>query len=95
VLSRIKQLSKKMIIVVLKALVAKAPVLEGLNKPLLLDVEDVRELGLNIAKAVIYMAVKEGLAQAEGVPKDEDELLEWIHVQIWEADYQPLEKADE
>jgi hypothetical protein len=41
------------------------------------------------------MAVKEGLAQAEGVPKDEGELLEWIHVQIWEADYQPLEKADE
>jgi malate dehydrogenase (oxaloacetate-decarboxylating) len=42
-----------MIIVVLKALVAKAPVLEDLNKPLLLDVEDVRELSLNIAKAVI------------------------------------------
>ncbi|KAL2844787.1 hypothetical protein BJY01DRAFT_214654 [Aspergillus pseudoustus] len=95
VLSRTKRLSEKMIVAASKALAAKAPALEDPNKPLLPDVEDVRELSLNVAKAVIQTAVGEGLAQEEGIPEDEDELLEWIRVQMWEADYQPLERAAE
>ncbi|KAL3462015.1 hypothetical protein BJX64DRAFT_299816 [Aspergillus heterothallicus] len=95
VLSRTKRLSEKMIVAASKALAAKAPALEDPNKPLLPDVEDVRELSLNVAKAVIQTAVEEGLAQEEGIPEDEEELLEWIRVQMWEANYQPLERADE
>lgn len=82
-----------MVVAASKALAAKAPVLKDVNKPLLPDVEDVRELSLDVAKAVIKTAVEEGLAQ-EQIPSDEKELEEWIRVQMWEATYRPLEKAD-
>ncbi|KAL4939993.1 hypothetical protein BDV06DRAFT_197604 [Aspergillus oleicola] len=93
VLSRSRRLSEKMVVAASKALAAKAPALEDTNKPLLPDVEDVRELSLHVAKAVIQTAVEEGLAQEEGIPKDEGELEEWIRVQMWEATYRLLEKA--
>ncbi|KAL4795798.1 hypothetical protein BDV19DRAFT_157452 [Aspergillus venezuelensis] len=93
VLSRSRRLSEKMIVAASKALAAKAPALEDTNKPLLPDVEDVRELSLHVAKAVIQTAVDEGLAQEEGIPSDEGELEDWIRVQMWEATYRPLEKA--
>ncbi|KAL4930999.1 NAD-dependent malic enzyme [Aspergillus undulatus] len=93
VLSRSRRLSEKMIVAASKALAAKAPALEDTNKPLLPDVEDVRELSLNVAKAVIQTAVEEGLAQEEGIPGDDDEMEEWIRVQMWEATYRPLERA--
>jgi malate dehydrogenase (oxaloacetate-decarboxylating) len=82
-----------MIVAASKALAAKAPALEDANKPLLPDVEDVRELSLNVAKAVIQTAVEEGLTQEEGIPEDEGDLEEWIRVQMWEAEYQELEKV--
>lgn len=94
VLSRSRRLSEKMVVAASKALAAKAPVLEDYNKPLLPDVEDVRELSLDVAKAVIKTAVEEGLVQEEGIPSDESELEEWIRVQMWEATYRPLEKAE-
>jgi malate dehydrogenase (oxaloacetate-decarboxylating) len=93
VLSRTRRVSEKMIVAASKALAAKAPALEDPNKPLLPDVEDVRELSLNVAKAVIQTAVEEGLAQEEGIPEDEGVLKEWIRVQMWEAEYQELEKV--
>ncbi|KAL2842259.1 hypothetical protein BJX68DRAFT_278400 [Aspergillus pseudodeflectus] len=93
VLSRTRRVSEKMIVAASKALAAKAPALEDPNKPLLPDVEDVRELSLNVAKAVIQTAVEEGLAQEEGIPEDEEDLEEWIRVQMWEAEYQELEKV--
>ncbi|KAJ0416708.1 hypothetical protein BJY00DRAFT_291003 [Aspergillus carlsbadensis] len=93
VLSRTRRLSEKMIVAASKALAAKAPALQDPNKPLLPDVEDVRELSLSVAKAVIQTAVQEGLAQEEGIPEDEAELEEWIRVQMWEAEYEELEKA--
>ncbi|KAL3489215.1 hypothetical protein BJX62DRAFT_239302 [Aspergillus germanicus] len=93
VLSRTSRLSEKMIVAASKALAAKAPALEDPNKPLLPDVEDVRELSLNVAKAVIQTAVEEGLAQEEGIPEDEGDFEEWIRVQMWEAEYQELEKV--
>ncbi|OJJ61720.1 hypothetical protein ASPSYDRAFT_40251 [Aspergillus sydowii CBS 593.65] len=94
VLSRSRRLSEKMIVAASKALAAKAPVLEDANKPLLPDVEDVRELSLDVAKAVIKTAVEQGLAQEEGIPGDEKDLEEWIRVQMWEATYRPLEKEE-
>lgn len=83
-----------MVVAASKALAAKAPVLKDVNKPLLPDVEDVRELSLDVAKSVIKTAVEEGHAQEEGIPSDENELEEWIRVQMWEATYRPLEKAE-
>ncbi|KAL4920620.1 hypothetical protein BDW62DRAFT_215883 [Aspergillus aurantiobrunneus] len=93
VLSRSRRLSEKMVVAASKALAAQAPVLEDPKKPLLPDVEDVRELSLHVAKAVIQTAVKEGLAQ-EDIPSDDQELEEWIRVQMWEASYRPLERVE-
>ncbi|KAL4862276.1 hypothetical protein BDV12DRAFT_179059 [Aspergillus spectabilis] len=95
VLSRSRRLSEKMIVAASKALAAKAPALEDPNKPLLPDVEDVRELSLNVAKSVIQTAVEERLALEEGIPSDDVELEEWIRTQMWEATYRPLEKISD
>ncbi|MBE3050071.1 hypothetical protein IMZ48_47730 [Candidatus Bathyarchaeota archaeon] len=93
VLSRPSRLSQKMVVAASKALAAKAPALQDPNKPLLPDVEDVRELSVGVAKAVIQTAVEEGLAREEGIPRDEDELEEWIRVQMWRAEYRDLKKV--
>lgn len=74
----------------MEALKARSPALKDSNKPLLPDVEDVREISVDIAAAVILCAVKEGLAEAEGIPTADSELREWIRVQMWEAEYRPL-----
>ncbi|PWY89204.1 hypothetical protein BO70DRAFT_331081 [Aspergillus heteromorphus CBS 117.55] len=92
VLSRTRLLSKKMIVAASKALAAQAPALKDDTKPLLADVEDVRELSVNVAKAAIQAAVEEGLAQEEGIPGEED-LEEWIRVQMWEPRYRELKKV--
>ncbi|KAL2826459.1 hypothetical protein BDW59DRAFT_145213 [Aspergillus cavernicola] len=96
VLSRTRHLSEKMIVAASKALAAKAPALQDANKPLLPDVEDVRELSVDVAKAVIRTAVQEGLARESGIPtqeggEGEKELEEWIRVQMWEARYRDYE----
>ncbi|PYH90600.1 NADP+-dependent malic enzyme [Aspergillus ellipticus CBS 707.79] len=92
VLSRTRLLSKKMIVAASKALAAQAPARQDPTKPLLADVEDVRELSVNVAKAVIQAAVEEGLAQEEGIP-DEENLEKWIRVQMWEPRYRSLKKV--
>jgi Malic enzyme len=90
VLSQCRLVSKKMLVAAVEALKAQSPALKDSNKPLLPDVEDVREISVDIAAAVILCAVKEGLAQAEGIPTTNSELREWIQVQMWEAEYRPL-----
>ena len=82
-----------MVVAASKALAAKAPAMRDPNKPLLPDVEDVRELSVGVAKAVIQTAVMEGLAREEGIPRDGDELEEWIRVQMWRAEYRDLKKV--
>jgi malate dehydrogenase (oxaloacetate-decarboxylating) len=79
-----------MLVAAVKALKARSPALRDPIKPLLPDVEDVREISVDIAAAVISCAVEEGLAQAEGIPTDDSELREWIRIQMWEAEYRPL-----
>lgn len=54
------------------------------TKPLLPDVEEVRDLSMNIANTVIQEAVREDLTQEEGVPREDSKLDEWIRVQMWE-----------
>ncbi|KAG0153670.1 Malic enzyme [Penicillium digitatum] len=90
VLSQCRLVSKKMLVAAVKALKARSPALRDPIKPLLPDVEDVREISVDIAAAVISCAVEEGLAQAEGIPTDDSELREWIRIQMWEAEYRPL-----
>ncbi|KAF7528079.1 hypothetical protein PCG10_001366 [Penicillium crustosum] len=90
VLSQCRLVSKKMLVAAVEALKARSPALKDSNKPLLPDVEDVREISVDIAAAVILCAVKEGLAEAEGIPTADSELREWIRVQMWEAEYRPL-----
>lgn len=92
VLSRSRLVSKKMLVVAADALKAKSPALQNEKLPLLPDVEDVREISVDIAAAVIKCSVKEGLAQEEGIPSDEAELKEWIRAQMWNAEYRPLVK---
>ncbi|KFZ12233.1 hypothetical protein V502_07203 [Pseudogymnoascus sp. VKM F-4520 (FW-2644)] len=93
VLSRAHLLSDKMLVAAVKALSAQSPALKDPARPLLPDVEDVREVSVQIAKAVVRQAVKEGLAREEGIPEDEGELDEWIRVQMWEPVYRPLRKV--
>lgn len=81
-----------MVVAASKALAAKAPALRDPGKPLLPDVEDVRELSVGVARAVVQAAVEEGLAQEEGIPVDGDELEGWIRVQMWRAEYRDLKK---
>lgn len=94
VLSRSRLLSKKMLVAAVEALKARSPALEDPNAPLLPDVEDVREISVDIAAGVIKCSVEEGLAQEEGIPSDDAELREWIRAQMWEAVYHPLKRAD-
>lgn len=96
VLSQCRLMSKKMLVAAVEALKAESPALKDSDKPLLPDVQNVREISVNIAAAVIKCAVKEGLAQQEGIPDEDSELREWIQAQMWEAGYRPLvsEKQD-
>lgn len=92
VLSRSRLVSKKMLVAAVEALEAKSPTLKDPNRSLLLDVEDVREISVEIAASVIQCAVNDGLAQEKGIPSDDNELREWIRAQMWDAVYRPLIK---
>lgn len=82
-----------MLVAACKTLAAQAPALKDPDKGLLPDVVDVREISVQIARAVIQQAVEEGLAQEDGIPSDEKELEEWVRAQMWEARYRPLKKV--
>ncbi|KAI9834144.1 MAG: NAD-dependent malic enzyme, mitochondrial [Phylliscum demangeonii] len=94
VLSRARLLSDKMLVAAVKALTSQSPAFlhQGdASKGLLPDVEQVRDVSVHIAKAVIRQAVDEGLAQQPGIPvQHEPELDEWIRDQMWDARYRDL-----
>ncbi|BDD60511.1 hypothetical protein MAP00_005633 [Monascus purpureus] len=90
VLSRARLLSDKMLVAAVMALASRAPALEDPKRPILPDVEDVRGISVEVAKGVIKCAVREGLAQEEGIPASDQELEQWVRVQMWEAKYRPL-----
>jgi malate dehydrogenase (oxaloacetate-decarboxylating) len=94
VLSECRLVSKKMLVAAVKALKARSPALKESDKPLLPDVQDVREISVDIAAAVILCAVEEGLAQVEDIPTTDSDLREWIRIQMWEAEYRPLVYAE-
>ena len=84
-----------MLVAAVKALAALSPALKDPDKGLLPDVVDVREISVQVAKAVIKQAVEEGLAQEKGIPDKDDELEEWIREQMWEPRYRELVRVDQ
>lgn len=82
-----------MLVAAVKALAAQSPALKDPFKGLLPDVTEVREMSVKIAMAVIKTAVDEGYARREGIPKDDEELEEWVRVQMWRATYRDLVPA--
>ncbi|KAH8596619.1 hypothetical protein B0O99DRAFT_685619 [Bisporella sp. PMI_857] len=77
---------------------AQSPALRDPNQGLLPDVEDVRDISVQIAKAVIHAAVEEGLAhffkRKIGIPDDEGGLDEWVREQMWDPVYRDLELVE-
>ncbi|MCJ1376194.1 NAD-dependent malic enzyme, mitochondrial [Loxospora ochrophaea] len=94
VLSRSRLLSDKMLVAAVKALAAQSPALQDPDKGLLPDVVNVREISVRIAKEVIKQAVEEGLATEKDIPRDDNELEEWIREQMWEPRYRPLVRVE-
>ncbi|KAI9851576.1 MAG: NAD-dependent malic enzyme, mitochondrial [Thelocarpon superellum] len=95
VLCRARLLSDKMLVAAVKALARQSPALQDPDKGLLPDVADVREISVEIAKAVIKQAAEEGLAQEDDIPADDDALLaEWIREQMWDPSYRALQRVE-
>ena len=83
-----------MIVAAVKAIAAQSPALQDPAKGLVPDVANVREISVQIAKAVIMQAVEEGLATEKDIPIDDGELEEWVREQMWEARYRPLIRVE-
>jgi malate dehydrogenase (oxaloacetate-decarboxylating) len=79
-----------MLVAAVRALAAQSPALKDPSKALLPVVTEVRRVSVAIAVAVIKGAVSEGLAQREGIPRDDEELEEWVRAQMWEPRYRDL-----
>lgn len=94
VLCRARLVSDKMLLAATKALAEQAPSMKDEKKGLLPDVQDVREISVKVAKAVIQTAVEEGLNEVKEIPQDEDELEEWIREQMWDAEYRPYKRVE-
>lgn len=82
-----------MLVAAVKAIAAKSPALKNPRKGLVPDITDVREVSVQVAKAVIKQAVEEGLATQEGIPEEDGELEEWVREQMWDPRYRPLVRA--
>jgi malate dehydrogenase (oxaloacetate-decarboxylating) len=94
VLCRTRLLTDSMLVAAVEALAAQSPALKDPTNALLPDVENVREISVHIATAVIKTAVKEGLAQEQDIPTDDKDLDEWVREQMWKPVYRPLRKVD-
>ena len=90
VLSRTRLMTPPLLVAAVQALSSAAPVFNDRGAGLLPDVEDVREISVQIAKNVIKKAVEEGLAQEKHIPSNDGDLEEWIREQMWEAEYRPF-----
>lgn len=90
VLSRARLMSDKMLYAATRALAEQAPALKDPSAGLLPDVVNVREISVQLAKAVIKQAVEEGLNDEKDIPTDDADLDEWVREQMWEGQYRPL-----
>lgn len=76
-----------------KAVASAAPILKDDNAGLLPDVENVRDISVEIAAAVIKQAIEDGLAQQEEIPENDDVLKDWIREQMWDPVYREMKKV--
>ncbi|KAF2496905.1 hypothetical protein BU16DRAFT_525979 [Lophium mytilinum] len=95
VLSRTRLMPPSLLVAAVRALASTAPALQDPTAGLLPDVTDVREISVQIAKAVIQAAVKEDLNQVKDIPTDEEELEGWIREQMWDPIYRELKYVPE
>ncbi|KAL5116319.1 NAD-dependent malic enzyme, mitochondrial [Pleosporales sp. CAS-2024a] len=95
VLSRTRLMTPALLVAAVEALASAAPAIKGTGAGLLPDVEDVREISVNIARNVIKKAVEDGLAQEKDIPDNDADLEEWIREQMWTAEYRPLKLIKE
>ncbi|KAI8932523.1 hypothetical protein NX059_010702 [Plenodomus lindquistii] len=95
VLSRTRLMTPALLVAAVQALSSAAPVVTGSGAGLLPDVEDVREISVQIARNVIKQAVNDNLAQTQDIPTNDDDLDEWIREQMWDAEYRPLRLIEE
>ncbi|CBX91232.1 similar to NAD-dependent malic enzyme 2 [Plenodomus lingam JN3] len=95
VLSRTRLVTPALLVAAVQALASTAPVVKGSGAGLLPDVEDVRDISVQIARNVIKQAVKDDLAHIKDIPTDDDDLEEWIREQMWDAEYRPLKLIHE
>jgi malate dehydrogenase (oxaloacetate-decarboxylating) len=93
ILCHIRLVTPPILVAATKAVASVSPILSNKQAGLLPDVEDVREVSVEIAAAVIKTAIKEGLSQQEEIPEDDTVLRDWIREQMWEADYRVLNKV--
>lgn len=82
-----------MLVAAVKAIAAQSPALKNPRKGLVSDITDVREVSVQIAKAVVKQAVDEGLATQDSIPEEDGELEEWVREQMWEPRYRSLVRA--
>jgi malate dehydrogenase (oxaloacetate-decarboxylating) len=94
ILCRTRLLPPSLLVAATKALAAQAPALKDPKAGLLPDVTDVREISVQIAKAVIRAAEKEELNELKDIPQDDGEFDEWIREQMWDPRYRPLKKVE-
>ena len=94
ILSRTRLLPPSLLVAAVKALASTAPTVKGTGAALLPDVTEVREVSVQIAKNVIKAAVTENLNQEQDIPKDDQDLEEWIRDQMWDARYRPLKLVE-
>ncbi len=93
ILSKTKLMTTDILVAATKAVASQAPILKDPYAGLLPDIVDVREVSVMIAKEVIKVAVKNGLAQETGIPEGDKELSEWVREQQWEAAYRKFERV--
>lgn len=93
ILSRTKLVPPELLVAATKAIAAAAPALRDPTGPLLPDVENVREVSVEIAAGVIKAAVEMGLAQEEDIPLNDDILKDFIREQMWDATYRDLRRV--
>lgn len=94
ILSRTRVMSDKMLLAGTKALAKQGPAMNDPNAGLLPDVQDVREISVQIARAVIKQAVEESLNEEKDIPTDDQELEDWIREQMWDAEYKPYNRVN-